>query len=358
MLLNEAFAMRKITVLLAIVFLGAIIAFLFSSSSQKSFHVQVKKNTDQTTVFFGEAMTMNYRIIIGKELSLEQREEVQKSVSDVFEGINSIHNKWNPYSELSKLNNLKAQVKCKLSPQLKLLLQKTQLVVELSEGRFDPTIESLQQLWKNKLDQKLVPTDAELAEIKPSIGWDKIHFDEGIFYKDHDLVRLDLGGIAKGFAIDTLFDQLKSLGDGNLFVEWGGEIRAGGRHPENRPWKIYISRLGDEHPEHAIDTLSLVDQSIATSGDYLQNWSIRSLGENGKEMTKTYFHIFDSQTLHPLETSDRSIASVSVIACDCTFADGLATAAMMFADCNSAEIWAEQLKNKYPELSFWIVSRN
>lgn len=357
MLTDEVFFVRKITILLAIAFFGVIVAFAFSYSLAKTFHVQVKKNHDQTTVFFGEAMTMHYRIIIGKELSNGQIEAIQQSISDVFEEINAIHNKWNPYSELSKLNNLKAGERVTLSPQLKLLLQKTQIVVELSERHFDPTIEPLQQLWKKNLEQKLVPTDVELEEIKPFIGWDKIHFNEGIFYKDHDLVRLDLGGIAKGFAIDALFDQMRTLGYEDLFVEWGGEIRAGGQHPENRPWKIYISRLGDEHPDHAIDTLSLVDQAIATSGDYLQNWSIHSLGENGKEMTKTYFHIFDPQTLHPLEVSSTSIASVSVIALDCTFADGLATAAMMFPDCSHAEIWAQQLKDNYPELSFWIVSR-
>ena len=331
---------------------------VFMTGCGIDFDSNVSSRSDHTTEFSGEAMTMRYSIIVGHHLSSEQIKSIKQLISSVFDEVNRIHNKWNPNSELSQLNNLQANVKVPLSPQLELLMKKTQTIVELSEGRFDPTIEPLQQLWKSKLQNEQIPSETELEAIRPMIGWNKIHFEGGLFSKDHPSIKLDLGGIAKGFAIDTMVERLQEQGYSNVFVEWGGEIRASGEHPDQRPWKIYISRLGDNQPDHAIDTLPLVNQAIATSGDYLQNWSIRAINDQKKATTVTYFHIFDPKTLHPLKASHTSIASVSVVANDCTFADGLATSAMMFPDCAAAQEWAERVKELYPELSFWIISRS
>jgi len=127
-----------------------------------------------------------------------------------------------------------------------------------------------------------------------------------------------------------------------------------GNTPDSRPWTVFISKLGSEDPDHAIDIVQLNNQAIATSGDYLQNWLVT----HSDLSPKIYFHIFDPATLAPLEITGASIASVSVIANDCALADGLATAAMLFANTEAAEAWAKSIKLRYPEISFWIISRN
>ena len=91
---------------------------------------------------------------------------------------------------------------------------------------------------------------------------------------------------------------------------------------------------------------------IATSGDYLQNWTI----SEGVGRT-TYFHIFDPETLRPLAVGKDSVASASVLAKSCAFADGLATAAMMFAGALEAEEWAASVTERYPGTQLWIVAR-
>ena len=138
--------------------------------------------------------------------------------------------------------------------------------------QFDPTIEPIQQLWKNRLNEAREPGPDEIAALLPATGWNKIHIEKGLFWKDHDGCSLDLGGIAKGYCVDLLVEQLNAAGYPDVFVEWGGEIRASGRHPDKRPWNIFISRLGNSNPSLAIATIALRDQAIATSGDYMQFW--------------------------------------------------------------------------------------
>lgn len=334
-----------------------LLVFMMACQNSNEMVVERRQEAGGTTLFSGEVMTMRYKIIVGAILGDNQIDKIKELIHSTFQEVNLIYNKWNPDSELSQLNRLKAGVKVEISPALEHLFKETQLIVELSNGLFDPTIEPLQQLWKEKLNQEKIPSDAELNGIASMIGWDKVHVADGLFYKDHEGVKLDFGGIAKGLAIDLLVERLENLGHKDVFVEWGGEIRAAGLHPEQRLWKIYISHLGDDDPEHAIDTVSLDNQAIATSGDYLQNWSVWAQEEKNVQKRVTYFHIFDPYTLRPLKASNTSVASVSVVASNCVFADGLATAAMLCADSATANKWAEEIKVLYPEVSFWIVSR-
>lgn len=327
--------------------------FLFGCCNENDHFIEIR--SDNTTHFSGQAMTIDYHIIIGKPLNDHEVSKITQLVNTTFQEINSIYNKWNPNSELSYLNHLKAGIKVHLSPSLETFLKQTQTIVELSEGRFDPTIEPLQRLWKTKLQNGTEPTQSEIAAIAPAIGWDKISFGNGVFSKTHDLTEMDLGGIAKGFCVDLLTERLYSQGFEDTYVEWGGEIRCKGQHPSERCWTVFISRLGNIDPSQAIAMLSLDNRSIATSGDYLQNWTIRS--PILPERSTIFFHIFDPKTLRPLESSRTSLASASVAAYSCAFADGLATAAMMFPTLTEAEAWANKIKEQFPEISFWLISR-
>lgn len=329
-----------------------VLIFLFGCSNEN--HL-VEIRSDNTTHFSGQAMTIDYHIIIGKPLDNKEISKITQLVKETFQEVDSVYNKWNPNSELSYLNHLKAGIEAYLSPALETFLKQTQTIVELSEGRFDPTIEPLQRLWKTKLQKGIEPTPLEIASIAPAIGWDKIHFGNGKFSKTHDLTEIDLGGIAKGFCVDLISDKLYSKGFADTYVEWGGEIRCRGKHPNNRSWTVFISRLGNTDPSQAIATLFLDNKSLATSGDYLQNWTIHPPLSSDRSII--FFHIFDPKTLRPLESSHTSLASASVAASSCAFADGLATTAMMFSSLTEAEAWANKIKEQFPEISFWLISR-
>jgi len=300
-------------------------------------------------------MFMNYKILIGKPLTHKEMMHVEQLIAAVFEQINTIYNKWNPHSELSQLNRLKAGERRVLSNELFQFLKQMDEIVKMTQGHFDPTIEPIQQLWKTKLEQGVEPTSEEIAQVTPAIGWHLIHVEDSYFYKDHDATALDLGGIAKGLAVDLLVERLNEAGYTHLFVEWGGEIRATGSHPNNRPWTIFISRFGDNDPDHAIAQLKLTDAAIATSGDYLQNWTLYDA--NAPKEIVTYFHIFDPQTYQPLVASSQSIASASIIAPTCVLADALATAAMLFTSKMETLVWLREVQIQYPSVELFLFTR-
>jgi FAD:protein FMN transferase len=302
--------------------------------------------------FANTIMTIDYRILVGHPLNESEKKQIQYLIKETFEEINAIYNKWNPESEVSKINQLKAGERVLLSPSLYHFLQQVDFLVQLTGGRFDPTIEPLQNLWKTYLKQGQVPPQAAIDHLKNCVGWDKIHLDNGLFYKDNSCTQLDLGGIAKGLCVDLLVERLNQAGYSNVYVEWGGEIRTSGQHPSKRPWTIYISRLGDSNPTHALAYLHLQDRAIATSGDYLQYWKVKS-----EDQDIYYSHVFNPLTLRPLIVTSQSVASASV-ACDrCMWADGLATAALLFPSPQEAEEWIISIKDRFPSVESWIISR-
>jgi thiamine biosynthesis lipoprotein len=305
-----------------------------------------------TTTFSGTAMTIAFKIIVGAPLTTEQQTEVTRVIEETFDEVDRVYNRWNPHSELSQLNQLPAGVQAPLSPELQHLLEITGELVSLSEGRFDPTIEPLQKVWKSALLFGKEPPPSAIEALSPALGWDKIHYGGGYFWKDHPRTCLDLGGIAKGYCVDLLVERITSLGYPSLFVEWGGEIRAHGEHPEKRPWTVYISHLEDPDPSKALAIVPLQDAAIATSGDYLQNWRVKE-----GERETTYCHIINPKTLRPLEVTPSSIASASVKAPTCAFADGLATAAMLFSTEEEANKWFSHLQERFEGLELWLKSR-
>lgn len=302
------------------------------------------------TEFKGIAMTIPYKILIGHPLNPNEKIHVQKIIDMVFSEIDTVHNKWNPHSELSQLNRLKKDTKIALSAPLTSLLQLSETIYRLSEKRFDPTIETIQLLWKENLQHKKIPQNEQLLPLLPAVGWENLHLRENIFWKDYDLTQLDLCGIAKGLAIDLLIEKLTESGFSNALVEWGGEIRAIGIHPHNRPWNIFISHMGSKDPNQAIATISLHNQAIATSGDYEQCWTVFE-----DEQEKIFFHVMDPKTCSPRPVLPGRLASATVLAPTCALADGLATAALLFDSLEEAEAWAKKLTLQNPALSFWFA---
>jgi thiamine biosynthesis lipoprotein len=306
----------------------------------------------QTTSFSGTVMTLAYNVTIGEKLSSAHRNKAEQIIAATFAEVDSLYNKWNPHSEISKLNNLKAGEKGSLSPAMETFLILTDHLVKATDGKFDPTIEPLQRLWRRYLIAGKTPPKVEIDKLLPAIGWNKLHFDKGIYTKQHDNTRLDLGGVAKGHCVDLLTERLVDAGFENLLVDWEGEIRAHGIHPEGRPWHVMAPGLEDCDPDHAIAHIDLHNQAVATSGDYVQNWKAQ---RDGSE--KVFFHVMDPCTGEPLVSTALSVASATVVAPTCLAADVLATAALMFPRLEEALLWAEGIESLRPGVKFWLFAR-
>lgn len=302
--------------------------------------------------FQGWAMTMPYHVIVAETMTDPQKKEISSIIAQTFWEIDQIFNKWNPQSELSRLNQTPAHTIYPLSRPLFQLLVFCDHFVQLSSSRFDPTIEPLNQLWAKAFHQSAFPKPQEEQQVIDSIGWHHISFQNGSFQKDNANTQLDLCSIAKGLCVDWIIERLQTKGYQNLFVEWSGKIRAIGRPQNQKSWQVTINpQLTMNH--RPLAPIDLQNVAIATSCDCKQkNWHLKSA--DGKD--HYYFQIIDPIQAAPLEKTEYSIASVTVIAPTCALANVLATTAMAFSTHKEAQSWAKEMIELYPQVSFWILA--
>lgn len=265
--------------------------------------------------FSGIAMTIPYEIKADAE---KDPAIMMRIIQETFAEVDAHYNKFNPDSELSHFNRLKSYEKMKISAGMQDLLNKTDKLYLLSQGLFDPTVETIAPLWKEAIHQGAIPSQEAIELKRKAVGWNKVHREEGMIWKEQDETALDLGGIAKGYTVDLLYERLSALPLQHLYVEWGGEIRTSKTHPEGRAWLVAVH--SPDLP-HILITLELQDEAVATSGDYAQSYSLRD--ESGT--LRNYFHVIDPRTLLLMENRSGTPLHVSVKADTCTEADGLAT---------------------------------
>ncbi|MFH1778702.1 MAG: FAD:protein FMN transferase [Candidatus Omnitrophota bacterium] len=246
------------------------------------------------------------------------RSAIKKAVDEAFneaKRIDMLMSNYRESSDISKINKLKAGEDIKVSEETMEVLRRSQEISALSKGAFDITVLPLMELWgfysNSSIDNG--PTHDELAKVLKRIGRKKITLrPKNYVTKNVDGVKIDLGGIAKGYAVDRAIGRLKSCGIKSALVEAGGDLYCLGIKPDKNLWRIAI-----QHPrkkKKVIAVLEVTDCAVATSGDYENYNIIRG---------KRYSHIIDPRTGYPKVDVP---ASVTIVAKDTTTADGLATA--------------------------------
>jgi thiamine biosynthesis lipoprotein len=229
--------------------------------------------------------------------------------------IDRLMSNWRDDSELTALNRRAAQSPVTVSPPLFDVIRAAVQVNQKSGGAFDITVGPLVTLWGFRSRQPHQPTATELAAIRSLIGGDNLVLDSATrtvrFARPG--VEIDLGGIAKGFAVELAAGVLRRRGLGG-FIDAGGNQFLLGRPPGKLAWTIGIQ--DPDHPGQLIGSLDLQEGSVSTSAG-----NANFLTVNGRR----YGHILDPRTLEP---SDASL-SVTVWSDDGTVADAASTAAFV-----------------------------
>jgi len=197
--------------------------------------------------------------------------QAQQAIAAVLARFDALHHQlhaWQP-SELSRLNaGLAKGARIPVSPELAAMLRDAQTISARSNDLFNPTIGNLIALWGFHADtpQGNVPDAAAIARwVKAAPRMEDLHIEHDQVWSDNPAVQLDLGGYAKGYALDEAVRILTSHGIKNALVNIGGNVIALGQHGD-RPW-----RVGIQHPRKpgTLATLDLHDgDAIGTSGDY------------------------------------------------------------------------------------------
>jgi thiamine biosynthesis lipoprotein len=227
---------------------------------------------------------------------------------------------YNEASEISLLNSDAFEKDILVSSETFEVLQRAVEFSRLSDGAFDVTVGPLSQLWREAAEANSVPDSGELIRVRTRVGYEKLILEphkKTIRFAVEGM-KLDLGGIAKGYGIDNAVEIMQTKGCLGGMVDVGGDIRCFGRPPKGREsWLIGLQ--DPQRTDQLFDTarplliLKLSDMAIATSGDYRRFALI-----DGQKFS----HIIDTKT----GLGKGKLSSVTIIARSATDADALATA--------------------------------
>ena len=248
------------------------------------------------------------------DAAFQRAEEINAVASDYLAG-----------SELLHLSEKTGQP-VKTSPLLFDLLAKSLEFARKTDGRFDPTLGPLTRLWRETRRTEKLPSPEALAAAKAACGWALLELDPStltVTLKQPGM-RLDLGGIAKGYAADTMFAVMKSKGFPATCIAAGGDLRLGDPPPGKSGWTVGVRTLEKDKTSGQV---ALSNCAVSTSGDLQQAVEIDGV---------RYAHIIDPKTGLGLTKH----LAVTVIAPDSTTSDALATAACV-AGADQAESMAK-----------------
>ncbi len=247
-------------------------------------------------------------------LIAKDRGEAEKAALRAFQEIRRIERLMSPWiegGEVFQINHFSGRRWVSVSPETLYVIKKSLEVSERSNGGFDITLGPLIKLWQKARGDGYPPSEEELQRGLDLVGFRNILINpEGKILLKKEGMSIDLGGIAKGYAVDRAFEVLKGMGFKNLVVNAGGDLRVGGKK-FGQPWLIGIQ--DPRNSEKIIAVISLGEGAIATSGDYEKYFIYGG---------KRYHHILNPQSGLPAE----GCRSVTVLTGEGILADAMATA--------------------------------
>ena len=218
---------------------------------------------------------------------------------------------WDPTSELSRVNAAAGRQPVVVSQETLDLVTRSIDMAETTNGGFNIAIGPAVEAW-SVTERQQIPSDTELARLARLVDWTRIQIDPDArtIFLPMEGMKVDIGGIGKGYAADQAAEVMRRAGALGGVVALSGDIKAFGELPGSKGFAV-----GIKHPRRddvLIGVIELQDEAISTAGDYE-----RFFERDGVR----YHHILDPQTLHPA----RLCQSVTVIGKQGTLVDGLDT---------------------------------
>ncbi len=267
-----------------------------------------------------ETLIRESKLLLGTQVEVKvyhrDRERAEEVIDLAFQEVERIENLLSKYrkgSDVSLLNRESSGNEVKVNPETLKVINASLRYAELTNGTFDITVAPLMELWGFVKKESRIPTDEEIVEALSLINHKGLILNEveGTVMFGKEGMSIDLGGVAKGYAVDRAIVVLRREGIKSGMVNAGGDIFVMGSPSDRDFWRIAV-----EHPKGKgkyLTILELKDQAVATSGDYRKFFEIGG---------KRYCHIMDPRTGRPV----KGMLSVTTIADSCLEADALATA--------------------------------
>ncbi|NLM97707.1 MAG: FAD:protein FMN transferase [Halanaerobiaceae bacterium] len=243
----------------------------------------------------------------------DKAEELLDRCFELLQDIENRMSKTIEGSDIYRINNSQGEF-VSVSNDTIQVIRKALEYAEITEGRFDPSVGVLVDLWGIGTEQARVPSSEEIKVARGRVNYRWIEIDEegSKVRLLKEGMKLDLGAIVKGYAADEIRKLLKAEGIRSAYINLGGNVLVMGGKPDNTPWKIGIQDPRRDMPG-AIASFEVKDKTIVTSGNYERYFEKDGI---------LYHHIIDPATGYP---ADSGIISASIITDDSIDADALST---------------------------------
>lgn len=269
---------------------------------------------------------------------------------EIFQRLRQIDDEFSidqPQSDLYRINSFADERPVEVCDDVFSVLEMSQKVSSLTNGAFDISVEPLVSLWRVTSDTPHVAEQSEIDAILPLVGYKNIILnskDKTVRFAKKGM-KIDLGGIAKGFAADEIVKICKKYKVRRAVIDLGGNVYVYGKKKKSGLWNVGIKN--PEHPDMApLIKLSLPEISVVTSGTYERYF---------KSKEKLYHHILSPADGYPV---NNELYSVSVISENSMLADALTTAFFVLGRKESMEILPSLRENFGFKIEAVFIQRN
>ena len=211
--------------------------------------------------------------------NFHSRAEVENIFDRAYSEVKRIEDKFTDFhpSDFNKINDLAGIRECCVDEEIFSLVEKSLSFSEKSKGIFDISFASVGHVWRKAREHSKEYSMRDRADLVQYINYKKIKLDKkkrSIFlpYKE---MKIGLGGIGKGYAVDRAFALLRAAGLYNFYINGSGDIRVHARNDAPRPWKIAIRNPLSQDAHKSVGLIQLANGAVATSGSYLQKMDNR-----------------------------------------------------------------------------------
>lgn len=257
----------------------------------------------------------------------------ENAVDEAVDEINRLETVLSAQKKESDIYKLNQTGSGTLSEDTKDIVSEALKINKTTNGAFDISIYPLMVKWGFTTQKYNVPLKREISKLLKNVDSSKIEFDEkSSSIKLGKNMKIDLGGIAKGYTSSRVMQIFKDCGVTSGLVSLGGNVQALGTKTDGTDWQIAI-----ENPDKSSDYIGVVsvkDKAVITSGGYE-----RYFEKNGK----TYHHILDPKTGYPAESG---LKSVTIVSDNGTLADALSTSLFVMGKEKALDYWREH-KNEF-----------
>ena len=234
--------------------------------------IEIKAQELERYQFRSNHMGSQFTIVLYSD-SKQRAEALANDTFNLIEEMNRVMSDYLPESELNRLSATSGSDReVKVSDSLFEILKSSKEISENTDGLFDVTIGPLTRAWRmtRMMPEPVLPDEDELNDLLSRVGYGYIHLNEEnqTVSLEKEGMRLDLGGIAKGYAAERAVNYMSEMGIHKSFLDAGGDITLGDAPPGRDYWEVAIPVRRGENGSHI--RVGLTNKTVTTSGDMFQ----------------------------------------------------------------------------------------